>query len=133
MKFSDLNNKRKQFVESLIKFHPSIKETGLVTLKQIQGWWEDYGKNPDRTVGYPNWLLVSKELRAARGSYIVPIPQEGDKPARVGNKISKKDKVLKDLTYRPDLFTIDGEETQVVRSITNEEFLNECREYGISV
>jgi len=70
-------NKKREFVcQLLYKKYPELHTNGgVITLKQIQTWWEEYKDSPDRRVGYPLWLIGDSQFRGTkRGSYIVPLP-----------------------------------------------------------
>lgn len=70
-------NKKREFVcQLLYKKYPELHTNGgVITLKQIQAWWEEYKDSPDRRVGYPLWLIGEAQFRGTkRGSYIVPLP-----------------------------------------------------------
>lgn len=70
-------NKKREFVcQLLYKKYPELHTNGgIITLKQIQAWWEEYKDSPDRRVGYPLWLIGDAQFRGTkRGSYIVPLP-----------------------------------------------------------
>lgn len=70
-------NKKREFVcQLLYKKYPELYANGgVITLKQIQTWWEEYKDSPDRRVGFPLWLIGDQQFRGTkRGCYIVPLP-----------------------------------------------------------
>ena len=133
MKFSELNNKRKLVIQELISYYPSIKDRGVITLKELKLWWADYENTPDRKIGYPMWLLSAKELRGkVRGEYIVPLPAPTDALAYADKKM--KLKTLGELTTPPkDVRIMTGVVTEYKSGLTEEEFINICKEAGIKV
>ncbi|MHB8123385.1 MAG: hypothetical protein ACYDG4_14660 [Desulfuromonadaceae bacterium] len=126
MKFSELNNKRKVAVQELMKVG-EVAKTGTITLKELRTWWESYSKG-SRQVGYPMWLLNEKEFRAGRGSYLIPLPEEGD--ALASDVKIKKPKTLKELTVGAKTSTM---KVEVPGPISEDDFINECRKAGIEV
>lgn len=133
MKFSDLNNKRKLVVQELVSYFPSIKDRGSITLKELKMWWADFENTPERKIGYPMWLVTGKEFRgSSRGEYLVPVPGKDDALAYTDKKM--KLKTLGELTDKPKSVRImTGIPTVYESGITEEEFLEICKEAGINV
>lgn len=90
-------NKKREFVcQLLYKKYPELYTNGgVITLKQIQAWWEEYKDSPDRRVGYPLWLIGEAQFRGTkRGSYIVPLPTSEQIPTDKWKNKSKSKLVV---------------------------------------
>ena len=66
--------KRKYLCQLLCETYPELViNGGVVTLKQIQAWWETYKDAPDRRIGFPLWLIGESQYRGQkRGTYVLP-------------------------------------------------------------
>lgn len=71
------SKKRMYVCQLLYEAFPQLHENGgIITLKELNSWWEKYKDNPERRIGYPQWLISEAQYRGPkRGQYIVPVPQ----------------------------------------------------------
>lgn len=130
MKFCDLNPKRKLAIQILSEAYPGADE---LSLAQIKSWWATYSQQDARKVGYPLWLVGEKEFRSAtRGFYVLPLPQPGDALADApASKAALAPRTLGELAIPRSKDVPD--ELLDPSILTEEEFLNECREAGIEI
>ena len=130
MKFCDLNSKRKLAIQILSDAYPGLQE---LSLAQIKSWWATYSQLGARKVGYPLWLVGEKEFRSAtRGFYVLPLPQPGDTLADApATKPALTPPTLGQLAKPREVDT--PAELLDPSILTEEEFLDECRQAGIQI
>lgn len=124
-KYSALTKKRRMMVDLLLQEYPSIKETGVVSLKELRALhvklW-DARENGGLKIGYPLWLTIEQQYRTdVRGRYAVPLPTDTDVPtenSKEGLTTKKLERIIK---------------SSEQANYNEEDFLAELADAGINV
>lgn len=117
--FNDLNRKRQQLVLFVADLFPSVKESGLISLKQIKEMVQMDNDGTIKMPSHPLWIYGEKEFRTdTRGVYSIPLPEKGD--------VVKNSKTL--FTPARECVIIESKDSSV---LTVEEFEAECAAAGI--
>ena len=134
MKFATLSKAQQRFIVSAITLNPALAEKTEVTRAEILDvYWtlrnSRTGNEPK--VGLPNWLM--NVAKTSRGAYTFPAPTaEQLKAYNATPAVAPKKNTPATQKARQKLDTILKDSEPVV-SVSDEEFLAELQEAGITV
>jgi hypothetical protein len=113
LKFANLTNAQKRYVEAALRVKPEIAQTGTVSrndLLEIEQALVAERAAGGAKIGFPNWLTAKN--KASRGTYVFPLPSgnlvNSTATAKVAAKASKPNQDKAEKEVAPDIIKGDN-------------------------